>query len=406
VTIKPQEWPELENFLPPLASYEADELKKSIKEHGVLQEIFVLPDGRIIDGYHRWRYSNGKAPAKVLKLNESEAFNLGVILNVARRNMTPLQIRDAYKNLPKVVLALRKTGKTQQDVADITGVPRPTISKIEKRQAMFKTNNVCEIPDCRVVIRKEEYEKIFKRSEAGETQEQVAADYKTTRQRIGQIVSKLNEEKKFEKMVEMSSATSKDKNNVVCCDISNITEYVKPNSVDLVLTDPPYAERFKDVWEKLGKTSNEILKPSGVLVAYCGQVMLPFALNELEKHLKYFWTAALLLKERTQFFQRPVASYWKPILIFYKPPFKFSGLLTDTIQGSGKEKLRHPWQQSLGEIEQLIKTFTKENDFVVDPLCGSGTTLLAARNTKRRFFGSDMDSKAVKNTLARLMIDE
>ena len=72
------------------------------------------------------------------------------------------------------------------------------------------------------------------------------------------------------------------------------------------------------------------------------------------------------------------------------------------LQGTGKEKDGHPWQQALGEAEELITRFSRPKDLVVDPFLGSGTTVLAAKNTGRSFFGMDTDELAVKTTLGRL----
>ena len=41
-------------------------------------------------------------------------------------------------------------------------------------------------------------------------------------------------------------------------------------------------------------------------------------------------------------------------------------------------------------IEKLIKIFTNEGDVVIDPVAGSGTTLLAAQNTGRKGYGFEI----------------
>jgi prophage antirepressor-like protein len=51
----------------------------------------------------------------------------------------------------------------------------------------------------------------------------------------------------------------------------------------------------------------------------------------------------------------------------------------------------HPAQKPINVIEQLIKTFTDPGDVVVDPCCGSGTTLRASRNLGRSSFGFEID---------------
>ena len=51
----------------------------------------------------------------------------------------------------------------------------------------------------------------------------------------------------------------------------------------------------------------------------------------------------------------------------------------------------HPAQKPVNVIEQLINIFTDPGDVVIDPCCGSGTTLRAARNLGRSSFGFEID---------------
>lgn len=50
----------------------------------------------------------------------------------------------------------------------------------------------------------------------------------------------------------------------------------------------------------------------------------------------------------------------------------------------------HPTQKSVPLLESLIRLFTDENDVVIDPCAGSGTTLLAAKNLRRRAYGFEI----------------
>lgn len=194
VTVEPRPWDRLQDTLPPLSTYEFEALSKSIAKHGVLQKILMLPDGRIIDGCHRWKITNGKAPRRVLNIPESEAFMLGIVLNLGRRNMSPeqlKQLRDGLRKdregLKKLALNLRMAHKSQAEVARIIKVARQTISDWQRNASNAELGNAC-IPDCRVSIPKSEYESIYNRVMSGETQESVAGWYKATRQRISQIV--------------------------------------------------------------------------------------------------------------------------------------------------------------------------------------------------------------------------
>jgi site-specific DNA-methyltransferase (adenine-specific) len=51
----------------------------------------------------------------------------------------------------------------------------------------------------------------------------------------------------------------------------------------------------------------------------------------------------------------------------------------------------HPAQKPVSVLEQLIKIFTDEGDVVIDPCCGSGSTLRAAHNLNRSGYGFEID---------------
>ena len=53
----------------------------------------------------------------------------------------------------------------------------------------------------------------------------------------------------------------------------------------------------------------------------------------------------------------------------------------------------HPTQKPVSLMEYLINTYTNENDLILDFTCGSGTTLLAARNLKRKCIGIELEEK-------------
>lgn len=53
----------------------------------------------------------------------------------------------------------------------------------------------------------------------------------------------------------------------------------------------------------------------------------------------------------------------------------------------------HPTQKPLKLCEYFIKTYTNENDLVLDNCCGSGTIPLACKNLNRRFIGMEIEEK-------------
>lgn len=67
-----------------------------------------------------------------------------------------------------------------------------------------------------------------------------------------------------------------------------------------------------------------------------------------------------------------------------------------------KEGVDHPSQKPLALIEKFILASSDEDDVVLDPFCGSGTTAVAARRLGRDFIAIDNDKKSIRITKERL----
>jgi len=79
--------------------------------------------------------------------------------------------------------------------------------------------------------------------------------------------------------------------------------------------------------------------------------------------------------------------------------------ITDVIVanvGASESGLDHPAVFPMGLAEQLIKSFSQEGDLVLDPFCGSGQTLMAAKGCGRRYLGIEREEKYVRIALGRL----
>lgn len=62
----------------------------------------------------------------------------------------------------------------------------------------------------------------------------------------------------------------------------------------------------------------------------------------------------------------------------------------------------HPTQKPIELMEWIIRTYTRPGDVVLDNVCGSGTTLVAARNCGRRAIGIELDEAFAGMAAARL----
>jgi DNA modification methylase len=62
----------------------------------------------------------------------------------------------------------------------------------------------------------------------------------------------------------------------------------------------------------------------------------------------------------------------------------------------------HPTQKPLCILTPLIRRFSHPGDLVLDPFCGSGSTLLAAKLQGRRFLGIELGRQYCETTLDRV----
>lgn len=65
------------------------------------------------------------------------------------------------------------------------------------------------------------------------------------------------------------------------------------------------------------------------------------------------------------------------------------------ISSMSKERTGYPTQKPLALLERIIKASSKKGDFVLDPFCGCGTTILAAQKLERKWAGIDITVLAI-----------
>lgn len=74
------------------------------------------------------------------------------------------------------------------------------------------------------------------------------------------------------------------------------------------------------------------------------------------------------------------------------------------VGSSSRERTGYPTQKPEALLERVILTLTDPGDLVIDPMCGSGTTLAVARRLDRRAFGCDISPDAVALSTSRLSV--
>lgn len=230
-------------------------------------------------------------------------------------------------------------------------------------------------------------------------------------------------------------------------DCLEVMKDIPDKSIDMILCDLPYGTTtckwdviisFDKLWEQY----NRIIKDNGAIVLFGSE---PFS-SQLRmsnlKNYKYDW---IWQKKRPSLFQhankRPMKDH-ETISVFYKkqPNYKNINLrkkeratnnyrknkigtfLQDgcknknqiqTVTGYNRQILEfgmhnggllHPTQKPVALLEYLIKTYTNENDVVLDNCMGSGSTGVACKHTNRKFIGIELDDNYFE--IAKKRIEE
>ena len=204
-----------------------------------------------------------------------------------------------------------------------------------------------------------------------------------------------------------------------CDDCLNIMKQIENESIDLIVTDPPYLIKYKtnyrknkdhDFCSEILNDDNEqliidyirecyrILKNNTAMYMFCNCDKVDFFKQELENAgfkiknmiiwVKNNWTAGDL---KAQF-----GKQYEIIFLVNKGRKCFNGKrITDVWMFdkiSGKKQL-HQNQKPVDLLKQCILKHSDENDIIFDGFMGSGSTGVACIETNRKFIGVELDKK-------------
>ena len=210
--------------------------------------------------------------------------------------------------------------------------------------------------------------------------------------------------------------------------------------VDCILCDPPYGTikckwdaviPFDEMWDRL----NKLIKPNGAILLFGNEPFTSELICSNLKGFKYRWDwnkkipsgvgyAKYRPMHQTEdisvFTKNGEKAIYNPQMIKRDKPIKSGGnklkenscstlVGIDTTKEYKKtyeyknpttliefDKIRkgslHPTQKPTDLLEYLIKTYTNENEVVLDFTIGSGSTGVACANTNRKFIGIELDS--------------
>jgi len=190
---------------------------------------------------------------------------------------------------------------------------------------------------------------------------------------------------------------------LVCADFTTVD--LAPESVDAIITDPPYTFEAIGLYGQLAAFGARVLKPGGSLLAMCGQSYLLEVGGLMATHLRYRWAFAYLTPggQAPQIWQRQINTFWKPVLWFVKGEYSGSWI-SDVVKSdvNDNDKRFSDWGQSESGIAGLIERASRPGDVILDPFCGGGTTGVVALARNRQFIGIDKGERQLHIAAGRI----
>jgi adenine-specific DNA-methyltransferase len=189
--------------------------------------------------------------------------------------------------------------------------------------------------------------------------------------------------------------------------------------IDLVLTDPPYLVGYtpRDGRRVAGDDTDDwlipafaeisrVLKDGGFCISFYGW-------NRAEQFLSAWREAGLrpvshfvAIKHypSRQGFTR--SQHEQAYLLAKGYPKASTATISDVLDWEYTGNRLHPTQKPLRTLLPLIAAFSKPHELVLDPFCGSGSALLAAKLLGRRYIGIEVDGQHCDTARQRLTRDE
>ena len=188
-------------------------------------------------------------------------------------------------------------------------------------------------------------------------------------------------------------------------DCRDVLPDLKPESVQLVLADPPFAQEYAYLWSVIGEESARMLEPGCSLVTLLGHHQVLSAGNALSQHLRPWWHLVMdhggslnpLAGARVAVSHTPGLWFVKdnnraPLDRHYPP---------DVVR-TKRDKAHHEWGNPVEWFAHWVKWLSEPGETVLDPTMGAGTTLVAAKQQRRRSIGIEVDERHCETAARRL----
>ncbi len=385
-------------MIPALTAEEYDSLKDSIKNNGLWIPILVNQDNVILDGHHRYKICKElgikiKHAVRTFPTKLDEEIFV-IECNVKRRQLDDLGKHKIYEKLKPLYKQRAKLKQIEAGKKYGENHPKSLrtndhkLSSKEKEESLASTQAANEVNLSRKKAQRMDHVK----EQDPKLYEQIGQTDKITVNKAYTIIRKKEKRKLREKEIKKLQVHLP--KSIQLYNQQFQTLKVKPKSISLIFTDPPYHDKFLYLFEDLAKQAGIVLRDGGSLVTFVGQGNIGKIIIIMEKvGLKFHWP--LVIKHTgpsASVFGKKVLVGCKIMLWFVKG--KYEGEFVSDIKESkfqGKEL--HEWAQSTVESDYYIKYMTIPNEIIYDPFMGSGTTGISAKKLNRQFIGCEDNSK-------------
>src|ERR1700677_3382232 len=195
----------------------------------------------------------------------------------------------------------------------------------------------------------------------------------------------------------------------------DVMRQMPANSVDFILTDPPYLVNYRDRdgrtiqndanadWLKPAmREAYRVLKQDRVAIMFYGWTKVDAFFDAWKT--AGFQPVGHLVFRKTYSSKSRFLSYRHEqayLLAKGKPPLPKQPV-ADVIDMPYSGNKLHPTQKPVEPLAQLIRSFTLPGELVLDPFAGSGSSCAAALLTGRKYLGIELDAEYLKQASARL----
>ena len=283
--------------LPPLPAQEYAQLRDSIRDRGVLQPLLITADHVLIDGHERWRAIQElgltKYPLRVLgNLDEAVRVELAIRANLERRHLTVAQRRELAARLLR-----EDPSRTDRSVAGTVGCDHKTVGKVRcrllqggeipkvARSSSGRDGKTYHYPA--TCVESPNVARIAGRllAELGDDAPEGGASLRT--------LNKMRFELDRKELLGRTAPALPADFKIHALDFRKLGNRIEPESVQLVVTDPPWLGEYEELRQPFAEAVFRILKPGGFACVYSGHFHLKEFLDVLcGAGLVYRWLIA------------------------------------------------------------------------------------------------------------------